>query len=87
MFFAPVAREVTLAGNFNSWHPNATPLKNTGDGNWFVRLKLRAGQYEYRFVEDGRWSEDPSATQRVANSYGEFNSVLTVPLAVRASLL
>ena len=28
--FAPEAREVNVAGNFNGWRPDATPLKNTG---------------------------------------------------------
>ena len=86
-FFAPEAREVNVAGNFNNWRPDATPLKNTGDKEWVVRLMLRSGQYEYRFVVDGRWSEDPGASQRVANPYGDFNSVLVVPLAVRMSIL
>ncbi len=85
--FAPQAREVKVAGNFNGWRPEATPLKNTGAGKWVVRLMLRSGQYEYRFVVDGRWSEDPRASQRVANPFGDFNSVLLVPLAVRASIL
>jgi hypothetical protein len=48
---------------------------------------LRSGQYEYRFVVDGEWCEDPQATQRVANPHGGFNSVLTVPLAVKTSIL
>jgi hypothetical protein len=78
---------VNVAGNFNNWRPDATPLKNTGDKEWVVRLMLRSGQYEYRFVVDGRWSEDPGASQRVANPYGDFNSVLVVPLAVRMSIL
>jgi hypothetical protein len=86
-FLAPEAREVAVAGNFNGWRPDATPLKNTGAGEWVVRLMLRSGQYEYRFVVDGRWSEDPGASQRVANPYGDFNSVLVVPLAVRMSIL
>ena len=86
-FFAPEVREVNVAGNFNGWRPEATPLKNTGAGQWTVRLRLRSGQYEYRFVVDGRWSEDPRASQRVANPYGDFNSVLLVPLAVRTSIL
>jgi hypothetical protein len=47
---APEAREVNVAGNFNNWHPEATPMKNTGEGNWAVRLMLRAGQYEYHRV-------------------------------------
>ena len=84
---APEAREVKVAGNFNGWRPEATPLKNIGGGEWVVRLSLRSGQYEYRFVVDGCWSEDPRATQRAANPYGGFNSVLLVPLAVRTSIL
>jgi hypothetical protein len=86
-FYAPEAREVKVAGNFNGWRPEATLLKNTGAGEWIVRLRLRSGQYEYRFVVDGRWSEDPRASQRVANPYGSFNSVLMVPLVVRTSIL
>jgi hypothetical protein len=42
-FFAPEAREVNVAGNFNSWRLDATPLKNTSDGKWVVRLMLRSG--------------------------------------------
>jgi hypothetical protein len=84
---APEAREVNVAANFNGWRPDATPLKNTSAGEWVVRLMLRSGQYEYRFVVDGRWTEDPRASQRVANPYGSFNSVLLVPLADRTSIL
>jgi hypothetical protein len=84
---APEAREVSVVGSFNGWRPNATPLNNTGAGEWAVRLMLRSGQYEYRFAVDGRWSEDPRASQHVANPFGEFNSVLVVPLAVRTSIL
>jgi 1,4-alpha-glucan branching enzyme len=86
-YFAPLARDVKVAGNFNGWRPDVTPLKNTGAGEWVVRLMLRSGQYEYRFVVDGRWTEDPQAAQRMTNPHGEFNSVLTVPLSVRTSIL
>ncbi len=85
--FAPKARAVNVAGNFNGWCPETTPLKNMGAGKWAVRLKLRSGLYEYRFITDGRWSEDPRAAQRVANPYGGFNSVLLVPLEVTTSIL
>lgn len=86
-FLAPEATHVSVAGKFNHWNPNATPLRNTGLGEWVVRLMLRSGQYEYRFVVDGLWIEDPEAVQRVANPHGTYNSVLTVPLAVRTSIL
>jgi 1,4-alpha-glucan branching enzyme len=86
-FFDPKATEVNVAGNFNNWSPTATPLKDTGAGKWVVRLMLRSGQYEYRFLVDGRWSEDPQAVQRAANPHGGSNSVFTVPLAVKTSIL
>lgn len=86
-FVAPSAREVKVAGNFNGWKPEATPLKNNGSGEWTARLTLRSGRYEYRFVVDGHWMEDPKAPQRGANPYGGFNSILTVPLGARTNML
>jgi len=86
-FVSPTARDVKAAGEFNGWRPESTPLIQTKDGEWGVRLMLRAGEYEYRLVVDGQWIEDPEAEQHVANPYGGFNSVLRMPLAVRTSLL
>jgi hypothetical protein len=86
-FSAQEAKEVTVAGDFNGWSPDAAPLEKTGDRDWAIRLMLRSGQYEYRFVVDGRWCEDPQASGRAACPFGGFNSVLMVPLAVRTSIL
>ncbi len=86
-YYAPDARAVRLAGTFNGWHPEANPLERLGSGAWAARLMLRSGQYEYRFVEDGIWTEDPGAPRSAANPYGEFNSVLMVGLADRTDLL
>jgi 1,4-alpha-glucan branching enzyme len=63
-YFDPEAGGVNLAGNFNGWRPEATPLKNAGAGKWVVRLMLRSGQYEYRVVVDGRWIEDPHLVKK-----------------------
>lgn len=86
-FESAEAREVKVAGSFNDWRPDRTQMKRTDPGEWAASLMLRSGQYEYRFVVDGHWIEDPCAEQRVANSHGGFNSVLVVPLAVRTCLL
>jgi len=86
-FYAPEAREVQVAGSFNSWHPEANPLGHTGFGEWAVRLMLKSGQYEYRFVVDGLWTDEPGAVQTVPNPYGGFNSVLNVGLDDRTDLL
>ncbi len=86
-FYAPEARRVEVAGSFNGWRPSANPLQHSGTGEWSLRLMLKSGQYEYRFVADGVWADDPQATQRVANPYGGLNSVLTVRLDDRTDLL
>ncbi len=86
-FYAPEACHVTLAGSFNDWNPQANPLEPTAAGGWSIRLMLKSGQYEYRFVADGEWADNPQAAQRVANPYGGLNSVLTVRLDDRTDLL
>src|ERR1035441_10434124 len=48
IYFAPLAREVKVAGNFNGWRPDATPLKNSGAGEWVVRLMLRSDRKSTR---------------------------------------
>jgi hypothetical protein len=79
-FFTSTGQSVQVAGTFNDWRPEANPLANLGAGEWAGLLTLKAGQYEYRFVVDGCWVEDPTAIERVANPYGGFNSVLKVGL-------
>ena len=84
---APEAGSVFVVGEFNGWCIGATPLSNTGLGSWGATVMLRSGIYEYRFVVDGRWCEDPDESRHVPNSLGSYNSVLGVPLALRTSLL
>ena len=86
-FYAPAAKSVQVAGNFNGWRPEASPLTHTGHDVWSAKLLLKSGQYEYRFVVDGVWTDDPQATQRAPNPHGGFNSLLKVNLADRTDLL
>jgi len=71
------AQAVSVAGTFNDWRPNALAMIAIGDGSWVKELSLTPGRYEYRFVVDGEWVNDPNAEQ-VRNTYGGFNSVLVV---------
>ncbi len=75
---APDASQVFLAGEFNEWSPTATPMEKDEAGVWHVKLKLEPGKYEYRFVVDGTWMEDPANPDKVPNPYEGYNSVLTV---------
>src|SRR5262245_16287269 len=44
---APEAKAVFLAGTFNGWSPEATPMTRDAEGNWSVAVTLKPGRYEY----------------------------------------
>ncbi len=75
---APDAQSVQLAGDFNSWDPAVNPLKKGAKGVWKINLNLSPGRYEYRFLVDGRWENDPQCSEHVANPFGEENCLLIV---------
>jgi len=75
-FTAPEAQSVQLAGDFNSWDPNAHPLKRTSNERWETRLNLSPGRYEYKFLVDGQWQNDPNCSDFASNPFGEENCVL-----------
>lgn len=75
---SPSAKSVFVAGTFNEWKPQATPLTKQSDEQWVVELKLGPGQYEYRFVVDGQWSDDPQAAEYTTNPFGGRNAILRV---------
>lgn len=74
----PQARSVAVAGTFNDWDSKRTPLRKSEGGAWKTTLSLAPGRYEYRFVIDGQWSNDPKAAESVGNAFGSTNSVLVV---------
>ncbi|MFC1807592.1 helix-turn-helix domain-containing protein [Candidatus Omnitrophota bacterium] len=74
----PWASQVMLAGDFNSWSTETTPLKKDKKGNWKVSTTLLPGRYEYKFVIDGQWWTDPSNSKTSTNSFGAQNSVKEV---------
>ncbi len=71
------ARSVAVAGTFNNWDPNRTPMRKEGS-SWKSTVTLAPGRYEYRFVVDGQWLSDPNARESVKNPFGSTNSVLVL---------
>ena len=67
--------EVSLAGDFNNWKP--VPMTKSGKG-FHATVKLDSGLYQYKFVVDGQWQEDPYAKGKMQNNFGATNSVLLV---------
>lgn len=83
MFDAPDARRVAVAGDFNRWDANATPLtRDEGSRGWSVTLALRDGEHRYAFVVDGtRWVPDPHAERSAQGEAGRIYSLLNVSRA------
>jgi len=77
-FTHPKACAVAIAGTFNDWRPEATPMVLLGDGRWCKDLVLPPGIYEYRLVVDGEWMPDPLGQATAPNPFGGLNSVLKV---------
>lgn len=77
-YFNSEAREVYVVGSFNAWDRRATPLKRDSLGDWSVEIELAPGEHRYRFVVDGEWRDDPSATQTAENLFGGFDAVMIV---------
>lgn len=78
-------KKVVLTGTFNNWDEEALLMKRSGDG-WELRLQLLPGVYEYKFIVDGVWMEDPANPEKRRNQYDTFNSVLRVAKPVRFEL-
>ena len=73
------ARAVSLAGTFNNWNAQATPLHPADTARWMAELLLPPGTYEYQFLVDGCWTPDPTARESAPNPFGGVNSVVRVP--------
>ncbi len=77
--FAPqkTYRQVFLAGTFNEWSTDATPMR-FADGRFQVVLPLSAGEYQYKFVADGEWITDMTAKGFHPDGFDGQNSVIIV---------
>jgi 1,4-alpha-glucan branching enzyme len=75
---APEAHSVLLVGDFNNWNTYSHLLKKYSNGRWKTSISLEPGRYEYRFVVDGVWQNDPQCTAFTPNPFGSTNCVLLV---------
>ena len=73
------AQRVGLAGDFNQWNAHLL-FRKEPDGIWRARISIpQSGRYRYKFVvDDNRWIDDPANGWKEPDSYGGFNSVVTV---------
>jgi 1,4-alpha-glucan branching enzyme len=74
----PDADRVHVAGTFNDWAETDIALEKGEDGVFRTTIELAPGTYQYKFVVDGTWIEDPANPETIDDGYGGVNSVLTV---------
>jgi chromosome partitioning protein len=73
------AHDVKLAGDFNSWVPDRDVLSLREEGGvWKKFVFLSPGSYQYKFVIDDEWREDPGNGLVVQDSLGGQSSVVVV---------
>jgi len=76
------ATDVRIAGDFNGWVPDKgvrSLIESEGQTRvWTKILQLPPGSYQYRYVVDGEWREDPENPSTGGSSIGGRNSVLVV---------
>ncbi len=73
---APLGRDVAIAGSFNNWEPQA--MTRGPDGLWRATIQMVHGTYEYKFLVDAEWREDPNNGRKTPNESGGYNSVCDV---------
>lgn len=78
---ATEAEEVILMGNFNNWSLKKHPMKRDENGMWNKTVALSPGKYEYKFLVDGQWREDPRNDHLCPNCFGTYNSIINLPEA------
>lgn len=72
------AKEVILMGDFNNWNPKMHPMKSNGNGIWNKSVVVPPGRYEYKFLVDKQWIEDPQNDKTCPNCFGTNNSIFNV---------
>jgi 1,4-alpha-glucan branching enzyme len=77
---AIAAKEVILTGNFNDWSLKKHPMRRDETGMWNKTVMLSPGKYEYKFLVDGQWREDPRNDRLCLNCFGTLNSVLEITM-------
>jgi len=68
------AKQVVLSGTFNGWKHDELLMNKTSSG-WELPYTLGGGNYEYKFIVDGKWVTDPGNPM---SSPGSGNSFLII---------
>jgi len=70
-------KEVILSGSFNKWNEYLYKMIKTKNG-WKLTLQLPPNYYEYKFIVDGKWIEDPKNPNKTLNEFNQYNSFIDI---------
>ena len=81
-FRDPSAGDVRIAGDFNGWIPDKG-VRSVIESKehtrvWTKVLHLPPGTYQYRYVVDGEWRQDPANPESLPSASGRQNSILII---------
>ena len=62
---APEAQAVFVAGTFNDWNPEATPLTRQADGHWQIKLPLTLDTMNSSSSWMGNGAASPAASTNI----------------------
>lgn len=71
------AKEVILTGSFNKWRTDELYMKKAA-GGWELPYTLGPGNYEYRFLVDGKRVTDSVNNNNLKTHSGDVNSYLII---------
>jgi predicted esterase len=78
-YYSPGAKEIFLAGDFNGWKRRESPLVKGKDDVWRTVLKLEPNRsYDYKYIVDGNWVNDPNNGDLSPDVAGGANSVIFI---------
>ncbi len=74
------AKKAGLAGEFNNWEAEKTPMKALKSGDFTVTVNLSTGkEYQFRYVIDGtNWITDESADKYVPAGFSNAENAVVV---------
>lgn len=75
---APMAKQVSVVGDFNQWDPAVHPMRQMPDRAWLLTIDLPHGHHRYAFLVDGQLVLDPRAQGITRNDKGERVSMVPV---------
>jgi predicted esterase len=78
-YYSPGAKEIFLVGDFNGWKRKETPLVKGRDDVWRAVLELKPNRsYDYKYIVDGNWVNDPNNRDLNPDVAGGANSVIFI---------